>query len=283
MLKTICFYRIACFVLTAAFLLHACSNKTAPSTSASSPKTKTWKFEETPVWADEFNTDGKPDTTKWGYDTGGSGWGNNELQYYTAGPNVNIRNGMLAIEARKETMGDKNYTSTRMVSKNKGDFLYGRFEASAKLPKGRGLWPAIWMLPTDWAYGGWPQSGEIDIMEQVGFDPEKIHISVHTEAYNHIKGTQKTATTILPSATDSFHLYRVDWTPEDIKGYIDDKLIFSFANEHKTFAEWPFDKKFHWLLNIAVGGNWGGMQGVDETIFPAKMEIDYVRVYKLAK
>ncbi|HYK56934.1 MAG TPA: glycoside hydrolase family 16 protein, partial [Flavisolibacter sp.] len=186
-----------------------------------------------------------------------------------------------SIEAKKEERGGKGYTSARMVSKNKGDFLYGRFEARAKIPKGPGLWPAIWMLPTDWAYGGWPRSGEIDIMEQVGFEPQKLHISVHTEAYNHVKGTQKTATTIIPSATDDFHLYRVDWTPEDIKGYIDERLIFSFANEHKTVAEWPFDKKFHWLLNIAVGGNWGGLQGVDDTVFPAKMEVDYVRVYKL--
>ncbi|HEU4633174.1 MAG TPA: glycoside hydrolase family 16 protein [Flavisolibacter sp.] len=281
MLKSICNFRAACWVLTGAFLLAACHRSTIPSTTTTSPGTDTGAFEQTPVWADEFNTSGKPDTAKWSYDTGGSGWGNNELQYYTAGPNVEVKNGVLVLEARKEPMGDKKYTSTRMVSKNKGDFLYGRFEARAKLPKGRGLWPAIWMLPTDWAYGGWPRSGEIDIMEEVGFDPDRIHISIHTEAYNHIKGTQKTATTIIPSATDSFHLYRVDWTPEEIKGYIDDRLIFRFTNEHKTFAEWPFDKKFHWLLNVAVGGNWGGQKGVDDTVFPATMEIDYVRVYKL--
>jgi beta-glucanase (GH16 family) len=281
MLKMICFYRTACFIISAAFLLGACSNKTTPSATTASPKANTSRFEETPVWTDEFSGNGKPDTKKWGYDTGGSGWGNNELQYYTAGPNVNIRNGVLVIEARREKMGDKNYTSTRMVSKNKGDFLYGRFEARAKLPKGRGLWPAIWMLPTDWAYGGWPNSGEIDIMEQVGFNPDTIHVSVHTQAYNHMIGTHKTAITAVPDADEAFHLYRVDWTPEDIRGYIDDQLIFSFQNEHKTSAEWPFDKRFHWLLNIAVGGNWGGMRGVDDSIFPATMEIDYVRVYKL--
>ncbi len=282
MLKSICIYSFLLAGLAAVLFVTACQQKMTPS-AADSSETKARRFENTPVWADEFNTDGKPDTSKWGYDIGGSGWGNNELQYYTAGENVRIKNGLLSIEARKEQREGKNYTSARMVSKNKGDFLYGRFEARAKIPKGRGLWPAIWMLPTDWAYGGWPRSGEIDIMEQVGFEPEKLHISVHTEAYNHIKGTQKTATTIIPTATDDFHLYRVDWTPEEIKGYIDDKLIFSFANEHKTVAEWPFDKKFHWLLNIAVGGNWGGMQGVDDTIFPAKMEVDYVRVYKLVQ
>ena len=276
MLKSICIYGF----LSAGLFLTACQQKMAPSVADSS-ETKVWTFEKTPLWADEFNIDGKPDSSRWGYDTGGSGWGNNELQYYTAGENVSIKNGLLSIEAKKEERDGKSYTSARMVSKNKGDFLYGRFEARAKIPKGRGLWPAIWMLPTDWAYGGWPRSGEIDIMEQVGFEPQKLHISVHTEAYNHVKGTQKTATTIIPTATDDFHLYRVDWTPEDIKGYIDDQLIFSFANEHRTVAEWPFDKKFHWLLNIAVGGNWGGLQGVDDTIFPARMEVDYVRVYKL--
>jgi beta-glucanase (GH16 family) len=281
MLKTICIYRTACFVGIAVFLLQACSPQTTGSTTVSPVKSETWTFEETPVWADEFNANGMPDTTKWSYDTGGSGWGNNELQYYTAGANAGVKNGMLVIEARKEKMGDRNYTSSRMVSKNKADFLYGRFEARARLPKGRGLWPAIWMLPTDWAYGGWPNSGEIDIMEQVGFDPDTIHISVHTKAYNHIIGTQKTAVTAVPDADEAFHLYRVDWTPEDIRGYVDDKLIFTFQNEHKTFAEWPFDKRFHWLLNIAVGGNWGGMKGVDETIFPARMEVDYVRVFRL--
>lgn len=277
MLKPICTTSLF-FVL----VLNACSSKKATTTSkAINPAEKTWAFETKPMWADEFNTEGMPDSSKWGYDVGGDGWGNNELEYYTKGNNVKVKNGRLMIEARKENVGGKKYTSTRLVSKNKADFLYGRFEARAKLPKGRGLWPAIWMLSTDWAYGGWPQSGEIDIMEQVGYDPDKIHISFHTEAYNHIKGTQKTAITSVPTAEDDFHLYRVDWTPEYIKGFVDDKEIISFKNEHKTFAEWPFDKRFHWLLNVAVGGNWGGQQGVDDTIFPAAMEVDYVRVYKL--
>ncbi len=242
---------------------------------------KDWKFEATPDWTDEFTTEGKPDAAKWGYDTGGSGWGNNELQHYTAGNNVAIKNGMLEIEVRKEPMGNRNYTSTRLASRGKGDFLYGRFEARAKLPKGRGLWPAIWMLPTDWAYGDWPRSGEIDIMEEVGFDPYKIHMSVHTESYNHRKNTQKTGTTILPTAQDSFHLYRLDWTPDGIKGYVDDVLVLNFPNERKSVNEWPFDKKFHWLLNVAVGGDWGGIQGIDDTVFPATFKIDYVRTYKL--
>ena len=262
----------------------ACGRKTVPSTASTSStqSVKTGAFESKPVWADEFNYSGRPDTAKWGCDTGGHGWGNNELEYYTAGDNAYVKDGMLTIEARKEEKGGRNYTSARMVSKNKGDFLYGRFEARAKLPKGRGLWPAIWMLPTDWAYGDWPNSGEIDIMEQVGFDPDTIHISVHTQAYNHVIGTQKTAITAVPDANEAFHVYRVDWTPEEIRGYVDNRLILTFKNEHKTPAEWPFDKRFHWLLNIAVGGNWGGAHGVDDSVFPARMEIDYVRVYQLA-
>lgn len=274
-------------LLPFAFSYQHCTKKTHPIAGVAplppTPLVREWKFEAAPTWDDEFTIDGKPDTTNWGYDTGGSGWGNNELEYYTAGNNVNIKNGILIIETRREEKEGRQYTSTRLVSKNKGDFLYGRFEAKAKLPRGRGLWPAIWMLPTGWEYGGWPKSGEIDIMEQVGYDPLKVHMSVHTESYNHVKGTQKTAFTTVLTAMEAFHLYRVDWTPETIKGYVDDLLMFSFENEHRTFKEWPFDKKFHWLLNVAVGGNWGGAQGVDDSIFPATMEIDYVRVYKLVQ
>ena len=242
---------------------------------------KQWKFESKPVWADEFNYKGKPDPSKWGYDVGGSGWGNNELEYYTDKGNATVGNGVLTIEARKEAKGDKQYTSARMVTKNKADFLYGRFEIKAKLPTGKGLWPAIWMLSTDWKYGGWPESGEIDIMEQVGYDPDSIHISVHTKAFNHVIHTQKTSVTNVPTCTSEFHVYRIDWTPYDIKGFIDDKQCFQFKNTGKGFEEWPFDKRFHLLLNVAVGGNWGGQKGIDESAFPGKMEVDYVRVYKM--
>lgn len=276
------------FVVFAAsvLLLTQCSKKTTPAATTpvpppTTPVIKEWKFETTPVWADEFSGSGKPDTSKWGYDVGGGGWGNNELEYYTAGDNASVANGILSIVVRKEDRGGRSYTSTRMVTKNRGDFLYGRIEARAKLPRGRGLWPAIWMLPTDWAYGGWPKSGEIDIMEQVGYDPFKVHMTVHTESYNHTRNTQKSGTLIVPSLMDSFHLYRVDWNPDRILGYIDDKLVFTFENERRTANEWPFDKRFHLLLNVAVGGNWGGAQGVDENIFPATMQVDYVRVYKL--
>ena len=152
---------------------------------------------------------------------------------------------------------------------------------SAKLPSGRGTWPAIWMLPTDWEYGNWPNSGEIDIMEHVGYDPTRVHFSIHTEAYNHTKGTQKSTNRIIPTAMSEFHKYRVDWTPYAVRGYFDDEFIFEFVNEGKGSPAWPFDKKFHLLLNLAIGGNWGGVNGVDDTIFPVIFEIDYVRVYKM--
>ena len=258
------------------------SNETGPGYVDNTPKDKGWTFEPTPVWADEFSADGAPDPGKWGYDVGGSGWGNNELQYYTNSTNnASVANGILSITARKEFRDGKNYTSARLVTKNKGDFLNGRVEVSAKLPSGRGTWPAIWMLPTDWAYGNWPNSGEIDIMEHVGYDPTRVHFSIHTEAYNHTKGTQKSTNRIIPTAMSEFHKYRVDWTPYAVRGYFDDEFIFEFVNEGRGSSTWPFDKKFHLLLNLAIGGNWGGVNGVDETIFPVIFEIDYVRVYKM--
>lgn len=240
------------------------------------------RFEDTPSWQDEFDYDGRPDPLKWGYDTGGHGWGNNELQTYTrSGDNAFVRDGALHIVARRQHRKGRGYTSARLVSKGRGDFLYGRFEVRARLPPGRGTWPAIWMLPTGNAYGGWPKSGEIDIMEHVGFDPDVVHVTMHTEAYNHVKGTQKSATKRVPGATETFHVYRVDWTPDAIRGYIDGEPMYEFANEGSGPAAWPFDQPFHFLLNIAVGGNWGGQQGVDEAAFPATMAVDYVRVYRM--
>jgi beta-glucanase (GH16 family) len=255
---------------------------TTPVVVAGPPTDKGWSFEATPVWADEFTTNGLPDASKWGYDLGGSGWGNNELQNYTNSTNnASVNNGILTITVRKENVGGNAYSSARLVTKGKGDFLYGRFEIKAKLPSGRGTWPAIWMLPTDFAYGNWPKSGEIDIMEHVGYDPTNVHTTVHTEAYNGAIGTQKGDSKKIADAFTAFHLYRVDWTPYAVRGYIDDQKIFEFVNDGKGYATWPFDKKFHLLLNVAVGGNWGGAQGVDKSVFPKAMEVDYVRVYKM--
>ncbi|HEU4902183.1 MAG TPA: glycoside hydrolase family 16 protein [Flavisolibacter sp.] len=266
--------------------LFACSRKTVssgPAATQPSAGQVAYSFASTPVWQDEFDYAGLPDPTKWGYDLGGSGWGNNELEFYTNdSSNANVANGRLFITARKEQKEGKNYTSARLVTKNKGDFLYGRIEVKAKLPSGRGTWPAIWMLSTDWSYGGWPRSGEIDIMEHVGYDPNKVLFSIHTDAYNHVQGTQKSGGKTIPTAMTDFHKYRVDWTPDYVKGFFDDEQVFSFENDKAgNPATWPFNKRFHLLLNLAIGGNWGGAKGVDDSIFPTAMEVDYVRVYKL--
>ena len=238
------------------------------------------------VWSDEFDYTGLPDPAKWGYDVGGHGWGNKELQYYTERrkENARVENGHLIIEARRDNWEAHEYTSARLVTKNKGDWTYGRVEVRAKLPSGRGTWPAIWMLPTAKDYGGWPNGGEIDIMEHVGFDPDVVHFSIHTKAYNHAIHTQRTANVKVPTARSDFNVYAVEWTAEDIRGYVNKQLYFTFKNERLTnrdadYKQWPFDKPFHLLLNIAVGGTWGGQQGVDETIWPQRMEIDYVRVF----
>jgi beta-glucanase (GH16 family) len=224
------------------------------------------------VWSDEFNYTGTPDTTKWNYDLGArSGWGKN----------VRVENGNLIIEAHKDSLENKPYTSSRIVSKKKGDWLYGKIEVRAKLPKGKGTWPAIWMLSTDWKYGGWPASGEIDIMEHVGYDPGVIHGTIHTEAYNHVKQTQKEGKVTIANAQDEFHVYAIDWKEDKINFLVDHKVYHSVTRDPKDdFKGWPFDKRFHLLMNIAVGGNWGGKEGVDPSIWPQRMEVDYVRVYQ---
>jgi len=252
------------------------------------PKNLNFTYEEVKptyklVWADEFDYLGNPDETKWNYDIGGHGWGNRELQYYT-NENAMVSDGYLAIKARKEKCKNCDYTSARLVSKSKGDFLYGRIEVKAKLPVGRGTWPAIWMLPTERLYGGWPCSGEIDIMEHVGYDPGFIHASVHTETYNHMIGTQFSNKVLCSDVTDAFHVYSIEWLPDVIKWYLDDQLYFTYKpsvfTELTSQKEWPFDKHFYIILNLAVGGNWGAVKGVDETVFPQELLVDYVRVYQ---
>ena len=236
------------------------------------------------VWSDEFNYTGLPDSKKWSYDTDGNagGWGNNESQYYTSNrlQNSQVKDGVLYITAIKEDYEGRKYTSARLVTRTKGDWLYGRIEVRAKLPDGRGMWPAIWMLSTDWTYGGWPASGEIDIMENVGYDPYKIVASAHTQAYYHSIGTQKSATTVVTDCYTAFHNYILEWDVSEYRVYVDEKLYFTFVNEGKGFTVWPFDKRFHLFLNVAVGGDWGGAQGIDDSIFPKSMVVDYVRVYQ---
>ena len=235
------------------------------------------------VWSDEFEYTGLPDTSKWSYDVGGHGWGNNESQYYTQNrlENARVENGVLIIEARREGFQGRSYTSARVISKDKGDWKYGRFEIRAKLPRGRGTWPAIWMLPTDWVYGGWPASGEIDIMEHVGYEMNIIHGTIHTDRFNHTKGTQIGSSLLARNVDTEFHVYAMEWRPDRIDIFLDGKRYFTVSNDGSGFEAWPFDQRFHLLMNIAVGGNWGGAQGIDDSIFPQRMEIDYVRVYTI--
>jgi beta-glucanase (GH16 family) len=234
------------------------------------------------VWSDEFNYSGLPDSKKWGYDIGGGGWGNQELQYYTKEhiQNARVENGTLVVTARRETIGQKNYSSARLITRKTGGWLYGKIEIAAKLPTGKGSWPAIWMLPVDNEYGKWPGSGEIDIMENVGYDPFRIHVSVHTEIYNHLIGTNKGASVTLNHPHTSFNVYSVEWNEDRIDFFVNKRKVFTFINEGIGYKAWPFDKTFYLILNIAVGGGWGGRQGIDESIFPQEMVIDYVRVYK---
>lgn len=236
-----------------------------------------WKL----VWSDDFGYSGLPDSTKWNYDVGGHGWGNNELQFYTKQrlENARVEKGFLIIEARKELWEEKNYTSARLITKGKGDWQYGKIEVRARLPKGVGTWPAIWMLGSTTPLR-WPDDGEIDIMEHVGFNQGYIHGSVHCKKYYHSIGTQRTDTIRVEDCSEKFHLYAVEWNKDSVNVSMDTKTFFSFANEHSGYDAWPFDNKMHLLLNIAVGGNWGGQKGVDENIWPQRMEIDYVRVYQ---
>ena len=235
------------------------------------------------VWSDEFNGT-VIDETKWSYEigTGNWGWGNGEAQYYTDNSsNSYISDGKLVIEALLQNYGGSNYTSARMVTKNKGDWTYGRFEVRAKLPSGIGTWPAIWMMPTDSEYGGWPDSGEIDIMEHVGFQPGVIHANCHNDTYNWMDGIPPSGGDIsIEDFNNSFHTYALEWTENSIKWFVDDILYHTYTNISQGWSTWPYSHDFFLILNIAIGGTWGGQQGIDNSIFPQKMEIDYVRVYE---
>ena len=236
------------------------------------------------VWQDEFDGTGLPDSTKWSYDVGGKGWGNHELQFYTDSRRENARqeDGHLIIEARRETWQGSAYTSARLVTKDKGDWKSGRFEIRARLPLARGTWPAIWMLPTVWnlGNGGWPDNGEIDIMEHVGYAPGVVHASTHSQKHQWRNNNQRTATLAVPDAGTAFHTYTLEWDAGEMRIFVDDHHYFTSRKDGGDWTSWPFERNFHLVLNLAVGGDWGGVKGVDETAFPQRMEIDYVRVYQ---
>ena len=238
------------------------------------------------IWSDEFSADGLPDASRWAYDTGmnKAGWYNNEKQYYS-GPrpeNAKVQGGKLIITARKESMttapdwGGQAYTSTRLITKGKVDWTYGFFEVRAKLPCGQGTWPAIWMLGSQ---GDWPAGGELDIMEHMGQDPTKVFSTVHTTSGSGGSGVG--GETRYPDMCTSFKSYQMLWTPTEIRFGVDGKQHATYSNKGQGTAQWPFDKPQFMILNVAIGGDLGGV--VDDSIFPRQMEVDYVRVYQRPK
>jgi beta-glucanase (GH16 family) len=234
------------------------------------------------VWSDEFDAD-TINTDNWNFEigNGSAGWGNNEKQYYTKRTeNARCENGTLIITARKEDYNGYEYTSARMQTRSKAFWKYGRIEMRAKLPTGRGTWPAFWMMPQARNYGTnlWPDNGEIDIMEYVGYAPSKIYGTVHT---NKNYGSSSIGKNMTYSGVENdFHVYAIEWTDTDIKWYVDSYYYGIYQRLERNWQYYPFDQNFYTILNFAVGGNWGGSQGIDTTIFPQTYEIDYVRVYQ---
>jgi beta-glucanase (GH16 family) len=254
-----------------------------------------WKL----VWSDEFDKPGLPDATKWAYETGFIR--NNEQQYYTRErkENARVENGVLVIEARKEhfsnpdfdpaakSSGRRNrgrefaeYTSASLTTRGKTNWTGGRIEVRAKLPAGRGTWPAIWTLGANARQVGWPACGEIDIMEFVGQEPGVIHANVHTRKYNHVQKNGKGDQIKIPNASEVFHVYALEWDADHLDFFVDDHKYFTYLNEKSGSDAWPFDKDEYLILNLAIGGAWGGQKGIDDAIFPQQYLIDYVRVYQ---
>lgn len=250
--------------------------------AASGARAQDWQL----VWSDEFDTPGAPDPTKWNYDIGGSGWGNQELQYYTdRTDNARVEGGLLVIEARKEDLNGNAYTSARLVTRGTAAWTYGRIEARMKLPFGQGIWPAFWMLPTNSPYGGWPTSGEIDIMEFLGHDTDRVYGTLHYGggSLGHVfTGTNYTLST--GTFVDDFHTFSIEWGPRQVRWYVDGALYQTQTNWSSGAGPYPapFDRPFHILLNLAVGGQWPGYPDATTT-FPQRMEVDYVRVYQDAE
>ncbi len=239
--------------------------------------TNEWKL----VWADEFDGTGAPDPAKWTYEEGLIR--NREQQFYTRDrrENARVEDGRLIIEARKASFPTRAAsTSATLITKGRGAWAHARVEVRAKLPRGRGVWPAIWMLGVDEKRAGWPACGEIDIMEYVGFNPDTIHANVHTRNYNHVKGNGKGSTLEVPKPFADFHNYAVEWDARRMAFFVDGRRYFTYENEGTGPDAWPFDQPQYLILNIALGGTWGGQKGIDDAIFPQRMEIDYVRVYQ---
>ena len=243
-----------------------------------SPQAPSAAAAERLVWEDQFDRPGLPDASRWDYEVGLVR--NNERQYYThaRSKNARVEDGLLVIEAHREAFEGAEYTSASLTSR--ASWTYGRIEVRAQLPRGRGTWPAIWTLGTNIREVGWPRCGEIDIMEHVGFDPGRIHANIHTQAYNHVQRTNKGNSLLVSRPDETFHVYEAIWTPTQIEMLVDGQRYFTFAKEAGGEAVWPFDQPQYLILNLAIGGSWGGQQGIDDAALPARYLIDYVRVYR---
>ncbi|MEM7162538.1 MAG: family 16 glycosylhydrolase [Bacteroidota bacterium] len=234
------------------------------------------------IWHDEFRGNAL-DTDKWDFDigTGNNGWGNNELQYYTnSNQNVLVEDGLLKIRALNQSFGGSNYTSSRIVTRGKFAFSSGRIEAKMKLPSGQGIWPAFWMLPEEWKYGIWPSSGEIDIVELLGQEPNKVYGTLHYGPYypnNQMTGANYTIGS--PNFADDFHVFSLEWTESIMKWSVDGVEYNSISKNDINWEFWPFNQDMHMLLNVAVGGNWPGPPN-GSTTFPAEMQVEYIRVFQ---
>lgn len=260
-------------------------NGLSPLTAVSDTEVPTLDGGWVCIWADEFSGTAV-DETKWNFEVNGDGGGNNELQYYRR-ENATVADGFLSITAKSESYMGHLYTSSRLTTKYKGSFQYVRLQVRAKVPAGRGTWPAIWMMPLMSAYGGWPNSGEIDIMEYVGYNPGVVYSTIHTERFNSMLGTQIGFSKNVPDVESVFHLFELVWKPGHMESLVDGVKYAEFnytpaLTKDSSYEEcFPFDSPFFLILNVAVGGNWGGAQGVATDIFPTAMDVDYVRVYKL--
>ena len=235
------------------------------------------------VWHDEFNDpespDGRPvlpDAKSWWYEEGKHGWGNNELQNYVKGKDVaEVSDGTLKIHLHKD---GSDIRSARIYAKRSQGWKYGYIEASIRLPEGKGTWPAFWMMPVN--FKTWPGDGEIDIMESVGYDPGVVVSTIHCNKYNNGGTPTESARTSVSDAYTAFHRYAVEWTSDRMVFYVDGKRLLTYNNDGTGKDAWPFDSPFYVILNLAWGGTWGGLQGVDESCLPATMEVDYVRVFQ---
>jgi beta-glucanase (GH16 family) len=234
------------------------------------------------VWADEFNGSAL-NTADWNFETGDGcpnvcGWGNNELQWYTANENLYLQRGKLIIEARSESKGGKNYTSTRITTQNKRTFTYGRIDIRAKLPYGKGVWPALWMLGTNITTAGWPACGEMDIMELLGQEPNKVYATAHYATGSGPRNISQSLTAA-ESFQAAFHVFSLVWIQDKIQFLVDDKVISTVTKANIDPYDYPFNAPFFFIFNVAVGGNWPGNPDAS-TVFPQWMMVDYVRVFQ---